>query len=284
MGITLPCGHEVVTADQVHYCNYLRLAELLRLQPTADQTHHPDEHLFVSTHQAFEIWFKEVLFEVPRIITALDASDIGLAIWLVRRITHIVTLFTPMVQILETMAPGDFFAFRAHLAPGSGTESQQFREIEILAGLRDPAYRRYLETPIEADPAGNQTLLWTARLQALWENRSLNDALMDLLQRRGVTAVDIYTVAPTPNPHADLFLLAEALLDFDETFGLWRTAHARMAERAIGTDVQGTGHTSGVRYLDHAAGRPHFFPALWQARTTLWERLGHAPELASQRG
>lgn len=272
MPVKLPCGHEVVTADQTHYCEYLRLNELLRLQPSSDELHHPDEHLFVCTHQTFEIWFKQLLFDLPRIIAALDADNVGLATWLSKRIARIAALFTPMIQVLESMAPSDFFAFRAHLAPASGTESEQFRAIEILAGLRDPAYLRYLQMPLAEDPEGNQTFMWTERLRRLWESRSVNDALMDLLERRGVTAADIYTVAPTPNPNSDLFLLAEALLDFDEIMTLWRTAHARMAERALGADIKGTGHTSGVRYLDYAATRPHFFPQLWKARTVLWER------------
>lgn len=276
MTTKLPCGHEVVAPQQTHYCTYLRLPELLRLQPTGDELQHPDEHLFVSVHQTFEIWFKQILFELQRIIAALDGDDVGLGIWLTQRVTQIAALFGPMIRILESMAPSDFFAFRGHLSPASGTESTQFREIEILAGLRDPAYQRYLQMPIEEGPDNNATYLWTPRLCQLWESRSLNDALTDLLRRRDVTAADLYTVAPVPNPHFDLFLLAEALLSFDETFAIWRSAHARMAERTIGHDVKGTGHTSGVRYLDHAAARPRFFPALWQARTTLWERLGSA--------
>jgi tryptophan 2,3-dioxygenase len=285
MGITLPCGHEAVTTDQAHYCSYLRLHELLQLQPTGDQTRHPDEHLFVSTHQAFEIWFKQLLFDMQRLIAALDRDNTGLATWLTRRITRITALFTPMIQILDTMAPSDFFTFRPYLSPASGTESQQFRAIEILAGLRDPAYRHFLETPIETDPNGNQTCLWTDWLRTLWESRSLHDAVMDLFRRRGVTPADIYTSAPLPNPNADLFLLAEELLDFDETFALWRTAHARVAERAIGPDIPGTSHTTGVRYLDYTAARSRFFPELWHARTTLWERMGDAPhEPATRRG
>lgn len=282
MPVRLACGHEVVDARQTHYCDYLRLDELLRLQPRDDELHHPDEHLFVSTHQTFEIWFKQILFDLPRIIAALNADDVGLATWLARRITRISALFTPMIQVLESMAPSDFFAFRPYLAPASGTESEQFRAIEILAGLRDPAYLRYLQMPLADDPEGNQTFMWTERLRTLWESRSVNDALMDLLERRGVTPADIYTVAPEPNLHFDLFLLAETLLDFDETFTLWRVAHARMAERALGPDIKGTGHTSGVRYLDYAATRPHFFPALWKARTALWARQEGLQQEGSQ--
>ncbi len=269
MTVRLPCGHEVVDAQQTHYCDYLRLDALAALQPADDELRHPDERLFLTTHQAFELWFRQIIFDLRRAIAALDTDNVTLATSLTQRITRIVGLFAPMLHALETMTPADFFAFRAALAPASGSESQQFREIELLAGLRDPAYLRYLQAPLGEGADGNPVNQWTERARAAWEARSLEAALTDLLARRGVSAPDLYVVAPAPNPHADLFLLAEALLDFDEAFATWRYAHARMAERVIGHDTTGTGHTTGVRYLDHAANRPHFFHALWQARNML---------------
>lgn len=269
MTVRLPCGHTVVDERQTHYCDYLQLDALAALQPADGDLRHPDERLFLTTHQAFELWFRQMIFDLRRTIDALDADNTALATSLTQRNTRIVGLFTPMLHTLETMTPADFFAFRAVLAPASGSESQQFREVELLAGLRDPAYQRYLQTPLGVGADGNPVDQWTERIRMAWDARSLADALTDLLARRGVTAADLYVVAPAPNPHADLFLLAEALLDFDEAFAEWRYAHARMAERVIGHDTTGTGHTTGVRYLDHAANRPHFFPALWQARNML---------------
>ena len=272
MAVQLACGHEVADEHQTHYCAYLRLDELLRLQPTSDALAHPDERYFITIHQVFELWFAQTIFDLRRLIAAMDADNVGLATWLAQRVARITSLFTPTIELLEMMAPGDFFAFRAHLEPASGSESEQFREIEFLAGLRDPAYRRMLEAPLSDAPGGAVVALWTERLQAAWDARSVNDALTDLLARRGVAARDLYvTVAPQPNPHVDVFLLAEALLDFDERFTVWRAAHARSAERAISAETHGTGHTTGVRYLNAAAARPHFFPALWHARAELAE-------------
>jgi len=83
----------------------------------------------------------------------------------------------------------------------------------------------------------------------------------------------VYRVAPEANPHGDLFLLAEALLEFDEEFRIWRFVHARTAQRTIGPGIEGTGNTSGVSYLDYVAThRADFFPKLWRAREELWER------------
>ncbi len=269
MSVKLPCGHTVVDANQTHYCSYLRVDEVLAQQSSDDELGHPDERLFITTHQAFELWFRQILFDMRHTIAALDADNVGLAISLTQRITRIVGLFTPMLHVLETMAPSDFLVFRSGLAPASGSESQQFRELELLAGLRDPAYLRQLHAPLSEAADGVPVTIWTERLQAAFDARSLNDALTDLLARHGVSVQDLYVVSPAPNPHSELFLLAEALLDFDEAFASWRYTHARMAERAIGHDTAGTGHTTGVRYLDRAANRPHFFPALWQARNTM---------------
>lgn len=268
MTYTLPCGHAVAHEDQIHYCSYMRLHDLLRLQPTGTTLRHPDEHLFVGIHQVFELLFGQILYEMTRIIDALDGDNLGLAILLVHRITRIAALFAPISHVLETMTFSDFFAFRADLAPASGSESEQFREIELIAGLRDKQWRRLLETPISESPDGNQTYMWTERLQHLWDSRTINDAFSDLLARRAVPVPTLYVVAPAVNAHPDLFLLAEALLDFDETFSEWRYTHARMAERTIGAGTQGTGNTSGVKYLDHVATRQiHLFPVLWQARS-----------------
>jgi tryptophan 2,3-dioxygenase len=270
----LSCGHVVGDPDQAHYCDYLRLGQLLSLQPDRDQLRHPDEHLFIVTHQSFELWFAQLRFDMRRIIEALQNDDVSLATWLVRRCVDILKLFSPMMRVLETMASGDFFAFREHLEPASGTESSQWHEVELMAGLRDETFRRFLETEPDEDPSrGIPSMLWTDSLQELWEQPSIASALSELFKRRGVEAAGVYKVAPGENPHGDLFLLAEALLDFDEEFRIWRFAHARTAQRAIGPDTKGTGHTSGVSYLDRVAThRADFFPELWKARQKLWER------------
>jgi tryptophan 2,3-dioxygenase len=211
---------------------------------------------------------------MQRIIEALQNDDVSLATWLVRRCVDILKLFSPMMRVLETMAPSDFFAFREHLEPASGTESSQWHEVELMAGLRDETFRRFLETEPGEDPSrGIPSMLWTDSLQEVWEQPSIASALSELFERRGVEAAEVYKVAPEKNPHGDLFLLAEALLDFDEEFRIWRFAHARTAQRAIGPDTKGTGHTSGVSYLDRVAThRADFFPELWKARQKLWER------------
>ena len=92
-------------------------------------------------------------------------------------------------------------------------------------------------------------------------------------ERRSVTVQQVY--APLDRSrHHDLFLLAETLLEYDELFNLWRTHHRAMVERALSGATKGTGHTTGVRYLDRTLTYPHFFPELWEARATLWQQIG----------
>jgi tryptophan 2,3-dioxygenase len=271
----LSCGHEVTDAEQPHYCSYLSVPELLALQPAPDTLKHHDELLFIITHQAFELWFRLVLHELQKTVELLDQDNPGYATWLMRRVNQIMRLLIEQIHMTETMAPQDFFAFRQALSPASGTESLQYREIEIRSGLRDTQkYRPALETP--PDPPGSegpQVRMMTERLAAAWEEPSLHDALMALLERRGVTLAQIYGPLDG-SPYHDLFLLAETLLEYDELFGLWRIHHRMMVERALSPATKGTGHTTGVRYLDRTLAHPHFFPELWEARATLWERRG----------
>lgn len=276
--VTLSCGHEVLDPADTHYCRYLGLETLTGLQPEGDELRHPDELLFVITHQSFELWFKEILFELERVIERMRAGDAWGATALVRRVAAIVHWFPQQHAILETMLPPHFFQFRGQLAPASGLESQQFREIEILSGLRDPEYRRFLEQPIGPEESQPRVSVWTERLARRWEGPSVREELLRLLERRGVDLVELQRSVDRPGADRDLLELEEALIDYDQAFATWRFAHARLAERFLGRDVEGTGYTTGVRYLDAVARtRMHFFPELWQARSALWRRVQEKP-------
>jgi len=275
----LRCGHEVSDSEQVHYCSYLRVPELIGLQPPEAALRHHDELLFIITHQSFELWFRLVLHELKAVIALLGRDNVGYATWLMRRVNQIFRLLVEQIHITETMAPQDFFAFRDALSPASGSESLQYREIEIRSGLRDTTkYRPALDTPPgEPGSEAPQTRLLTEQLAEAWEQPSLHDAFLDLLKRRDVGVVEIY--APLERSrHQDLFLLAETLLEYDELFSLWRTHHRIMVERALSAETKGTGHTTGVRYLDRTLAYPHFFPELWKVRAELWEGHGELAE------
>ncbi|HEU4559087.1 MAG TPA: tryptophan 2,3-dioxygenase family protein, partial [Longimicrobium sp.] len=259
---------------QTHYCSYLKLDRLLSLQPGPGEARHPEEHLFVVTHQSFELWFSQLLVDLPRVIEALQKDDVGMATWLMGRCTAVIRLFSPMMRVLETMTLGGFYAFRHHLVPASGGESGQWHQVEILSGAREPELLRYLQNePRPGDPTGPVVGVWTPRLAELWDQPSVASATKELFERRGVSPTDAYAASHAGAEHWELVLLAEALLEYDEEVRIWRFVHARTAERTIGPDTEGTAHTSGVRYLERMASlRASFFPFLWQARGELWER------------
>lgn len=268
---TLPCGHRVMDPRETHYCSYLKVSELRALQPAPEQLRHPDELLFIITHQSFELWFKEILFELERSRELMESGDARGAARLVRRVARIVTWFPQQQGILESMPAVSFFQFREKLVPASGLESEQFREIEILSGLREAEYRHFLSQPVGPAPEEPKTAIWSERLAQRWEEPSLREAFLRLLERRGTRLVELYRREDDPGQDLDLLGLAEALADYDQAFATWRFTHARLAERFLGATVEGTGYTTGVRYLDAVARmRQHFFPEIWEARSELW--------------
>src|SRR5216117_2619742 len=133
---------------ELSYGTYLKVPELLRLQQGLIAEH--DELLFIVAHQVYELWFKVVLFELEAARDRIDADDIFFARHHLKRVYVIEKLLVEQIDVLETMSPQDFLAFRSQLAPASGFQSVQFREIEFLSGLKDPKYLMRLEgTPEE---------------------------------------------------------------------------------------------------------------------------------------
>src|ERR1700694_4467186 len=238
---------------RLSYGSYLRLLELLQLQTGLSEEH--DELLFIVAHQAYELWFKVVLHELSGARSRIEADDILYARHLLRRVYVIEKLLVEQIEVLETMSPQDFLAFRSQLAPASGFQSVQFREIEFLSGLKEPKYL----ARIEASPEEMR------RLKRRLEERSLSDAFHALVERRGSPA--LLDVFRDRERYGDLFDLCEAMLDHDESFAHWRARHVLMVERQIGAKP-GTGGSSGAQYLRSTLGK-RFYPELWEVRSQL---------------
>ncbi|MGH6949067.1 MAG: tryptophan 2,3-dioxygenase family protein [Kiloniellales bacterium] len=126
------------------YSEYLQLDRLLsaqrRMSEAAGQPAH-DELLFIVVHQAYELWFKLILFELARIERIFagpvaDERDIGRAVQGLTRVVEVQKLLIQQIEVLETMTPLDFLDFRDLLIPASGFQSLQFRLIETRLGLR----------------------------------------------------------------------------------------------------------------------------------------------------
>jgi tryptophan 2,3-dioxygenase len=238
---------------ELSYGTYLKIPELLSLQHGLSHEH--DELLFIVAHQVYELWFKVVLFELEAARDRITADDIFFARHHLHRVHVIERLLVEQIDVLETMSPQDFLAFRSKLAPASGFQSVQFREIEFLSGLKEPKYVARLEaTPEEVSRLGKRL-----------EQPSLDDAFRELVRRRGSpTLVEIFR---DRERYGDLFDLCEALLDHDEAFAHWRSRHVLMVERQIGAKT-GTGGSSGADYLRTTLGK-RFYPELWEVRSQL---------------
>jgi tryptophan 2,3-dioxygenase len=265
------------------YGEYLKVPQLLQLQTTLSDPPHHDETLFIIIHQVYELWFKQLLHEVDSITASLGAGDTRLATRLCRRMIEIQRVLIQQIAVLETMTPPDFMQFRDHLNPASGFQSYQFRTLEFRSGLKEP---RYLDMH-RGQPDAQKML------QAALAAPSLRDVWEGLLRARGLDYPAIEDSAPPPvreeamkrriasllriydagERDYDLYILAEALVEYDENFMLWRHHHVIMVDRMIGMK-HGTGGSDGVGYLRTTLSRK-CFPDLWEARTHISRDAGY---------
>src|SRR5437879_12195235 len=119
------------------YNHYLRVPELIDLQTCLSSPTHHDELLFITVHQAYELWFKQILHEIDAAIALMKSDRVAEASFAMCRVVEIEKLLITQIHILETMTPIGFLGFRDELNPASGFQSMQFREIEFSSGLKD---------------------------------------------------------------------------------------------------------------------------------------------------
>src|SRR6056300_688513 len=123
----------------VTYISYLKVDELLELQEPLSEGPEHDELLFITIHQVYELWFKQLLHEAAALQVALEAGDSHRSLALLGRMRTIMKTCVSQLDILETMTPLQFKSFRARLSSASGFQSAQFRELEAVLGRRDRA-------------------------------------------------------------------------------------------------------------------------------------------------
>ena len=253
-------------AERLTYGSYLCIDELIGLQKQRSIPPHHDEMLFIVIHQVYELWFKQTLHELEAAIRHLAADDPLRTTRALGRVHAIQRVLEVQVDVLETMTPQEFNAFRSLLNPASGFQSAQFRELEFLCGVGKTGYLQHLDQ----NPAERE------RLERRLASPTLYDALKNYLARRGYETAThdelletFRTIYDGAEQHVDLYMLLEAFIEFDERFLLWRGRHVRMVERMIGMKP-GTGGSLGARYLQTTLER-RFFPELWEVRTVLGE-------------
>jgi tryptophan 2,3-dioxygenase len=259
------------------YNKYLRVQDLIALQECLSDPAHHDELLFITVHQAYELWFKQILHEIDASIDLINRDRLTAAARTLRRIVEIEKLLINQIHILETMTPINFLGFRDQLNPASGFQSMQFREIEFASGLKHQsllnefrddefAYVR-LQKRFDAPSLGD---IFYAALQKRGFDAPLPEESLDkeeLARRYGKRTRAVLEILTHFEDRYEEFQLAEALLEHDEYFSLWRSHHIKMVERMVGAK-RGTGGSEGVGYLRTTLDKK-FFPELWEARTHL---------------
>jgi tryptophan 2,3-dioxygenase len=261
--------------ESLSYGEYLHLDKLLGAQQPLSGQH--DEMLFIVMHQASELWMKLCVHELQAAMAQIRGDDLGPAFKMLARVSRVQQQLAQSWDVLSTMTPADYSAFRDSLGKSSGFQSFQYRTLEYLIGNKNAAM-------IEVH---RRTPVIYSQLHDALHSPSLYDEVLRLLARRGfpipagllerdwslpyaehpeVTAAWL-AVYRSIEEHWDLYELAEKLVDLDQRFQLWRFAHLKTVERIIGYK-RGTGGTSGVAYLAKAL-ELRFFPELWSVRTSI---------------
>ncbi|MGZ4582297.1 MAG: tryptophan 2,3-dioxygenase [Nocardioidaceae bacterium] len=247
------------------YGSYLRVEQLLDQQRLESDPPAHDELLFITIHQVYELWFKQLLHELTEVRDAMFDGSLWWARHLLARVVTIENVLIQQVAVLETMTPQDFLVFREKLAPASGFQSVQFRELEFLSGAKDPGF---------LDRFRGLTGDERARLEKRLAEPTLWDGFVDVVRRQGLPADtdeeltrSMLAVARDRSTHGEVWELAERLLDHDGNAALWRARHVTMVERQIGTK-SGTGGSTGAPYLRSRLGL-HYYPLLWELRSHL---------------
>ncbi len=261
--------------ESLSYGQYLNLDKLLDAQHPLSYQH--DEMLFIVIHQVSELWMKLVLHELTAIVDCVRRDDLGPTFKMLARVSTIQQQLLQSWDVLATITPSDYSAFRNTLGKSSGFQSRQYRLIEFLIGNKNADMIKVFRT----DPESHE------QLERALRSPSLYDEVLRLLSRRGFdlppesvdrdftqpyrsskqVAAAWLSVYHNAEKEWDLYQLAERLTDLDYKFQLWRFAHVKTVERIIGYK-RGTGGTGGVSYLTKAL-ELKFFPELWTIRTSM---------------
>jgi len=252
------------------YTSYLAVDELLKLQrPLSDGPEH-DEMLFIIIHQTYELWFKQLIHEFKQAQVALESGDTHYALAILGRIRTIMKVCVAQIDILETMTPLQFNAFRGFLSSSSGFQSAQFRKVEAILGRRDSKMAGHLPQDIQKDIAEitSANSIWDSALVYLHKaGHTMPASVMNRNKSEQYVpnkdVQDVLLAVHQKDP--ERAMICERLVDIDEGIQEWRYRHVKMVERTIGHKV-GTGGSSGADYLKSTLFNP-VFADLWEIRS-----------------
>ena len=224
---------DLCNRGELDYEVYLNTFDLLRTQKDFADLCNRDELQFQIVHQIEELWMKLIAYTLLDVDDYLQARNTNRVITLFRR-THIVLrLMTEQLELLETMSPREYQEIRLQLGNGSGQESPGF-----------------------------QTLLKMPR--HLWSSFTRH-----YLEPDGLSIEQIYN---SQYQHCDAYMVAEALIEYDELFQKFRYHHIQLIYRSIGMDAKSLKGRS-VELLRKGE-KTRFFPQLWSIRHQMTDNWG----------
>jgi tryptophan 2,3-dioxygenase len=269
---------DTITTDfraRMSYGDYLHLDEVLGAQQPLSGQH--DEMLFITIHHVQELWLKLLLHEMELAMACIREDQLRPAFKALARCGRIQKQMIESWEVLATMTPHDYLAFRNHLGSSSGFQSWQYRMLEFRMGaknafmLKPHAHRPDLLAPLQAAMAAPSIYdeairLLARRGMAMPAELLERDLTQQHVQHEAV--VEAWTsIYENAVEGFDLYELAEELVDLEDAFQTWRFRHMRTVERIIGYRM-GTGGSAGVAYLKGVMER-RFFPELYEARTRI---------------
>ncbi|MFK7834960.1 MAG: tryptophan 2,3-dioxygenase [Sulfitobacter sp.] len=266
-------GAKMDFAADMSYGDYLGLDAILDAQHPLSEAH--DEMLFIVQHQTSELWMRLAIHELQAAREVMLNGALQPAFKMLTRVARIFEQLNSAWDVLRTMTPSEYTAFRPSLGNSSGFQSHQYRLVEYLLGNRTQALMKLHAHRPEAHEAFSTELQQPSLYQVAINTACARFEVAPLAGAPGETAWQAdeavqnlwQKVYEDPQAHWDLYEMAEKLVDLEDYFRRWRFNHVTTVERIIGFK-RGTGGTSGVAYLRKML-EVELFPELWHVRGVL---------------
>ncbi len=243
-------------SNSINYHQYLKLDAILHSQTLQSDGCH-DEMLFIIIHQAYELWFKQIIHELNCTEDALMNNRLFDFLHKLKRIRTIIKLIVSQVDVLETMSPDSFASFRNYLGTASGFQSAQFHETKRILGIcKESNFINFSDIKEKKN-------FWTNFLDHCIKNIQIKHNLLKNFSEIQSLLITIYY------EKSFYTQIAELIIDIDEGIQEWRYRHVKLVERIIGSGTSGTGGSEGFEYLKRTI-TESFCHELWKIRSIIF--------------